>query len=112
MSRKAEAESRRKKHGADDSANIWNLIELYPDDIRGYAQYAQLRVPVRYPPEAVLHLKKCALFELPGVLNWLVLEGQNRPHMRHYLETVDYLRLQVIDYIQRFDHLTVDQKSF
>lgn len=112
LSKKAEAEGQRKKQETSEGRNIWDLIDLYPDDIRGYAQYAQLRVPIAYPPDTVPHLKQCALFELPGVLEWLLKEGQNRPHMRHYLETVDYLRLQVVDYIQRFDHHTRDQKSF
>ena len=111
LSEKASQEGWRRKSAAD-TTNIWDLIGMYPDDIRGYASYACLRVPVPYPPEAVPNLKSSALFELPGVLDWLLAEGLDRPKMRHYLETVDYLRLQVLDYIQRFDHLTVDQKSF
>ncbi len=112
LSKKASQEGRRRKLAATQSSNIWDLIGMYPDDIRGYAHYSCLRVPIPLPPEAVPDLKQSALFELPGVLDWLLKEGPNRPKMRHYLETVDYLRLQVLDYIQRFDHLTIDQKSF
>lgn len=112
LSKKARAEGKRKRQELSEGENIWDLIDLYSDDIRGYAYYAQLRVPISYPDDAVPHLRKCALFELPSVLDWFIKEGPTRPHMRHYLETVDYLRLQVIDYIQRFDHLTFDQKSF
>lgn len=108
LSKKAEAESRRKDRDLPEGKKIWDLIDLYRDDIRGYAQ---LRVPIAYPSEAVPHLRRCALFELPGVLDWFLKEGQDRPYVRHYLETVDYLRLQVLDYIQRFDQLTIDQKT-
>jgi len=112
LSKKASQEGRRQKSDVAHTSNIWDLIGMYPDDIRGYASYARLRVPIPYPPEAVYNLKQYALFELPGVLDWLLKEGPNRPKMRHYLETVDYLRLQILDYIQRFDHLIIDQKSF
>ena len=110
--KQASREGQHRKHDATSGTDIWDLIGMYPDDICGYANYASLRVPVSYPPKAVHDLKRYALFELPGVLDWLLKEGANRPKMRHYLETIDYLRLQVLDYIQRFDHLTVDQKSF
>lgn len=112
LAKKAAQEGRRRKPNEAQSANVWDLIGMYPDDIRGYASYAQKRVPIAYPPDAVHNLKQYALFELPGVLDWLLTEGPNRPKMRHYLETVDYLRLQVLDYIQRFDQLTIDQKTF
>lgn len=112
--RKANREQRRKSRQtpADKNSDIWELIGLYPDDICGYAQRAEMRVPVKYPAEATEDLRRASVFELPGVLDWLLTDGREMPATRQYLETVDYLRLQVIDYIQRFDHLTVDQKSF
>lgn len=110
--KQASQEGQRQRHDVISDSNIWDLIGMYPDDICGYANYACLRVPIAYPPEAIHNLKQYALFELPGVLDWLLNEGPNRPKMRHYLETVDYLRLQVLDYIQRFDQLTIDQKAF
>lgn len=112
--RKADRERRRKSNQlpTDKNSDVWELIGLYPDDICGYAQRAEMRVPVKYPAEAFEDLKRASLFELPGVLEWLLTDGKEMPSTRRYLETVDYLRLQVIDYIQRFDHLTVDQKSF
>lgn len=110
--KQASRENQRRRHDAACDSNIWDLIGMCPDDICGYANYACLRIPISYPPEAVDNLKQYALFELPGVLDWLLEEGPNRPKMRHYLETIDYLRLQVLDYIQRFDRLTIDQKSF
>ncbi len=112
LSKKAEQEDRRKSRAVSLRSDIWDIIDLYTDDIRGYASYARLRVPVAYPADAASHLKQSAIFEVPGVMDWLTEEGQDRPKMRHYLETVDYLRLQVLDYIQRFDHFTIDQKSF
>lgn len=112
LAKKAAQEGKQRKPDAPQTINVWDLIGLYPDDIRGYASYAKRRVPISYPPEAAHNLKNFALFELPGVLDWLLREGASRPKMRHYLETVDYIRLQVLDYIQRFDHLTIDQKTF
>ncbi len=94
------------------SEDIWDLIEMLPDDIRGYAQRAELRVPIRYPLEATSNLEQLALFEVPGVLDWLLTDGREMPKVKQYLETVDYMRLLTLDYIKRFDHLTVDQKSF
>lgn len=112
--RKADREQQRKARQmpGDKNSDIRELIGLYPDDICGYAQRAELRVPVKYPQEATEDLKRASLFELPGVLDWLLTEGKEMPATRQYLETVDYLRLQTLDYIQRFDHLTVDQKTF
>ncbi len=110
--KKAAQESRRKSQETFGGRNIWDMIGIYPDDICGLASYAKLRVPVRYPSNAVPLLKRSALFELPGVLDWLLEEGREMPKMRQYLETVDYLRLQILDYIQRFDELTIDMKSF
>lgn len=112
--RKAGREQQRKakQMSGDKNSDITELVGLYPDDICGYAQRAEFRVPVKYPPEAKEELKRASLFELPGVLEWLLTEGKEMPATRQYLETVDYMRLQTLDYIQRFDHLTVDQKTF
>ncbi len=101
--------------GADalnESEDIWDLIEMLPDDIRGYAQRAELRVPVRYPEEAAMHLKQLAIFEVPGVMAWYLANGKRFPLMCRYLEAVDYLRFLTLDYIDRFDSLTLDLKSF
>ena len=69
-------------------------------------------MPRRYPPQAVPDLTRGAVFELPGVLDWYLTAGKGSPKTRRYLETIDYLRLLTLDYIQKFDDLTVDLKSF
>lgn len=98
--------------GAQDGAPILLEVEMFTNDIAGYASYATLRVPVRYPADALERLRRLAVFDLGPVAIWYSQCGAAAPKTRLYLESMDHLRLLTMDYIRRFDELTTDQKSF
>lgn len=102
----------RRTCAASDGSNVLLEVEAYASDIAGYASYAARRVPVRYPAEALDSLRRLTLFDLASVAAWYYQCGVEAPKMRLYLESMDHLRTLVIEYIERFDGMTTDQKSF
>lgn len=102
----------RRAGAAHDGNDVLLEAETWASDIVGYASYAARRVPVRYPAEALDSLRRLTLFDLAPVVTWYSQCGVEAPKTRLYLESMDHLRTLVIEYIERFDGMTTDQKSF
>ena len=77
--------------------------ELFADHVCGYASYATQRVYTKLPPEARQDLRCNSIFDMPHVERFYKKYKDTAPKLRRYLETVDYLRLLIVEYISQFE---------
>jgi hypothetical protein len=75
-------------------------IELLTVDIRGYASQIQARGRIEPVIKAVEQLQHQSVFEHPAIAHFYFTLGDRYPHTKAYLQTLDYLRLIILDYLK------------
>ncbi|WP_424102212.1 hypothetical protein [Moorena producens] len=78
---------------------ILGIIELLTDTIRGYAFQVINDNFLENAPEITNELQKLKLLEIPELSEWYFSQYFDYPKMKHYVETLNYLRLLIIEYI-------------
>jgi hypothetical protein len=107
-----EARKEQDEIGFAGDCSIIVQFETSADGIAGYASYAQLRIPIPYPSQAIDQLRLWSPYASPDVCAWFTEAVGHSPKTNLYFETLDHLRLLIIDYIENYDALTRDLKSF
>jgi hypothetical protein len=84
--------------------SLLGIIEILTDEIRGYSlQSISSDNPENFQ-EILSNLQKIKLFEIPYVADWYFSLEFDFPRIKNYLETLNYLRLLVIEYL--LDNIT------
>jgi hypothetical protein len=98
------AAERRRLHAEEwernESFSILGEIESWTTDVQGYA--AWVAKPGRHPRplEAIADLEGKRLDALPHVAEWFASPANTYLGLKNYVETVDYLRLLVMEYLE------------
>jgi hypothetical protein len=80
--------------------SILGIIEVLPDDIRRYAFQIITNNSLANAQEILNELDKLKIFEIPEFSGWYFSAQFDYPQMKHYVETLNYLRLLIIEYIR------------
>ena len=72
---------------------------MLTDEIRGYSWQSISSDNSENSQEILINLQKIKLFEIPHVADWYFSLEFDFPQIKHYLETLNYLRLLVIEYL-------------
>ncbi|MGH2413747.1 MAG: hypothetical protein ACRDEA_08655 [Microcystaceae cyanobacterium] len=78
---------------------ILGVIEIFTTDIRGYASQIIARDNLENRQEISDNLHKLKIFEVPYFTQWYFSNKSDYPQIKHYVETLNYLRLLIIEYI-------------
>lgn len=79
--------------------SILGIIEVLTDDIRGYAFQVITNHLSINTQNIVKELENLKILEIPEIINWYFSSEFDYPKMKHYIETLNYLRLLIIEYI-------------
>ena len=82
--------------------SILGIIELLTDEIRGYAFQVISNNFSANAQDLLNKLNKLKIFEIPEFTKWYFSPEFDYPKTKHYVETVNYLRLLIIEYIREF----------
>jgi hypothetical protein len=77
---------------------ILGVIEIFTTDIRGYASQVINSDNLEAPQEISGNLDKLKIFDIPYFSNWYFYHEPNYPKIKHYIESLNYLRLLIIEY--------------
>lgn len=83
----------------DKNFSLLGIIEMLTDEIRGYSLQSISSGNLENFQEVLVSLQKIKLFEIPYIADWYFSLGFDFPKIKHYLETLNYLRLLVIEYL-------------
>jgi hypothetical protein len=83
----------------DKDFSLLGIIEMLTDEICGYSWQSISSDNLENFQEILINLQKIKLFEIPYVADWYFSLEFDFPHIKHYLETLNYLRLLVIEYL-------------
>jgi hypothetical protein len=79
--------------------SLLGIIEMLTDEIRGYSLQTISSYNLENSQEILSDLQKIKLFEIPYVADWYFSLEFDFPRIKNYLETLNYLRLLVIEYL-------------
>ncbi len=80
--------------------SILGIIEIFTDDIRGYA-FQVITKNISINAQNILNeLEKLKILEIPEVTKWYFNPKFDYPKMKQYIEILNYLRLLIIEYIR------------
>ena len=85
----------------DFDFTILGLMEVYSSYVGGYASQIATEGKVLEPRNAIKLLEKKRLFDESYFVDWSFSGGQKYVKVKKYANNLDYLRMLVIDYIQR-----------
>lgn len=91
-----------RERGSLAKAGVHSLlieIELFATDLRGYALQIVEKGKVNIPERVISHLQKRGIFEIAEVDAWYLSPNTNYPKVKLYLETLNYIRLLLIEYL-------------
>ena len=80
--------------------SILGIIEMLTDDIRGYAFQVITNNFSAKAQDLLNELNKLKIFEIPKLTEWYFSSEFDYPQMKRYVETLNYLRLLIIEYIR------------
>lgn len=80
--------------------SILGTIEVLTDDIRGYSFQIINNNSSAKAQEILNELNKLKIFEIPEFIEWYFTPEFDYPQMKHYAETLNYLRLLIIEYLR------------
>ena len=83
----------------DKDFSLLGIIEMLTDEIRGYSLKSISNDNPENFQEILINLQKIKLFEIPYVRDWYFSLEFDFPQIKHYIETLNYLRLLVIEYL-------------
>ena len=78
---------------------ILGVIEIFTTDIRGYAFQIIANNSLENNQEIVDNLQKLKIFDIPYFAEWYFSTESHYPQVKSYVETLNYLRLLLIEYI-------------
>lgn len=80
---------------------VLDEMEMLTADIRGYASQVNISSGIENESEAIKRLEHLQVFERKNVANWYFnTEEGDYLQIKLYLSLLDYLRLQVLKYLQ------------
>jgi len=80
--------------------SVLGTIEVLTDDIRGYSFQIINNNSIAKSQEILNELNKLKIFEIPEFIEWYFTPEFDYPQMKHYAETLNYLRLLIIEYLR------------
>jgi hypothetical protein len=80
--------------------SILGIIEILTDDIRGYAFQVITNNYSAKAQDILKELIKLKIFEITELTQWYFSSEFDYPQIKHYLETLNYLRLLIIEYLR------------
>ena len=80
---------------------ILGVIEIFTTDIRGYASQVIARDNLDNKQEIVDSLDKLKIFDIPYFAQWYFSHEFNCFQLKRYVETLNYLRLLIIEYLNQ-----------
>ena len=80
--------------------SILGIIEVLTDDIRGYAFQIITNNSSANAQDILNELNKLKIFGIPEFTEWYFSSEFDYPQIKHYVETLNYLRLLIIEYIR------------
>lgn len=80
--------------------SLLGIMEMLTDTIRGYAFQVINNNSLDNSAEIINELEKLKIFEIPELIDWYFSSDFNYPLSKKYLETLNYLRLLIIEYIR------------
>jgi hypothetical protein len=80
--------------------SVLGTIEVLTDDIRGYSFQIINNNSSAKAQEILNELNKLKIFEIPEFIEWYFTPEFDYPQMKHYAETLNYLRLLIIEYLR------------
>ena len=80
--------------------SVLGTIEMLTDDIRGYSFQIINNNSIATSQEILNELNKLKIFEIPEFIEWYFTPEFDYPQMKHYAETLNYLRLLIIEYLR------------
>ncbi|WP_287310962.1 hypothetical protein [Moorena sp. SIO1G6] len=83
----------------NQDVSILGIIELLTDTIRGYA-FQVINDNSLNTQKISNELQKIKLVEIAKFTEWYFSQDFDYPKMKHYVETLNYLRLLIIEYIR------------
>lgn len=85
--------------------SVLGTIEVLTDDIRGYS-FQVISNNFSGKAQVILNeLNKLKIFEIPEFAEWYFNPEFDYPQMKHYAETLNYLRLLVVEYLRDLSHI-------
>ncbi|MGG6265714.1 hypothetical protein ACQ4M3_19970 [Leptolyngbya sp. AN03gr2] len=75
-------------------------IELLTVNIRGYASQIQARGRIEPAIAAIDRLQHQSIFEHSAIAHFYFTTSDRYPQTKAYLQTIDYLRLVILDYLK------------
>jgi hypothetical protein len=85
----------------DQDLSILGELEILTSQIQGYAGRIVSGKGFEAPLIEVAKLQKLAAFAVPCISIWYLTEGEQYPLICAYLETLDHLRLLLIEQLER-----------
>lgn len=79
---------------------ILGVIEMFTTDIRGYASQVIASDNLENKQEIVDNLDRLKIFDIPYFAAWNFSHESDYPQIKRYVETLNYLRLLIIEYIR------------
>ena len=76
-------------------------IEMFFESVEGYAHAISLDGHVKEPQSAIQELEHCNIFKNQAFIEWLSAYASEYPHILTYVALVNYLRMQMIDYLKQ-----------
>lgn len=86
--------------GTDEDFSFLEELELWLISICGYAEQVQKSGQVEQSANAINHLKQLQIFANPIFVRFHAEAKKNYPELQNYLQTLDYLRLLTLEYLQ------------
>lgn len=93
--------------GNDENFSLLEEVELLTVDLRGYASQIKLKGSLEQPSQVTEQLQEMKIFNIP-VIHQFYFDGDGRfQEMKDYLNTLDYLRLSLLEYLSSIDPKTI-----
>jgi hypothetical protein len=86
--------------GSEDEFSFLEEFELWISDICGYAQQIEATGRVRQGDEAIAHLQQLQFSANPMFVRLYAEAREQYPKVGAYLQSLDYLRLLSLEYLQ------------
>lgn len=82
---------------------VWRELEPLSTYIFGYASQIVTKGYTRQEPhEVISHLHKLSIFNVKCIMDWYPSAAQEYPKIKEFFELLDYIRLLILDFIQRY----------
>ncbi|MDJ0659557.1 MAG: hypothetical protein QNJ42_08700 [Crocosphaera sp.] len=84
----------------NEEVSILGMIEMLTDTIRGYGFQVINNHSLDNSREMMNELEKMKIFEIPELTDWYFSSKFDYPRSKNYLESLNYLRLLILEYMR------------